>query len=210
MLHQWLAPMTVAEFARNVLRQQAWAAPGVGRDQIPLFTWRTVDRILQAEDCDVLVVARGKLAPAPRPRSVIELRRLMRAGIGLGMRHNERHDPGLAELAEAFSKDLPGRTHVQAFVTPAGTYGFGWHYDEEDVFIVQTAGVKDYYFCANTVDDRPPTDGSRFPQETSPLGTARLHPGDFLYIPARWWHRAQCVEDSLSISLGVYPDAFPR
>jgi ribosomal protein L16 Arg81 hydroxylase len=27
--------------------------------------------------------------------------------------------------------------------------------------------------------------------------------GDWLYIPARWWHGAKCIEDSLSISLGL-------
>jgi hypothetical protein len=30
--------------------------------------------------------------------------------------------------------------------------------------------------------------------------------GDWLYVPARWWHVAKCVEDSLSISLGVFVD----
>jgi hypothetical protein len=26
-----------------------------------------------------------------------------------------------------------------------------------------------------------------------------------LYIPAFWWHVARCIEDSLSISVGVFP-----
>jgi ribosomal protein L16 Arg81 hydroxylase len=42
-----------------------------------------------------------------------------------------------------------------------------------------------------------------FREETSPLQTARLFPGDVLYLPALWWHMARCVEDSLSIALGV-------
>jgi ribosomal protein L16 Arg81 hydroxylase len=33
--------------------------------------------------------------------------------------------------------------------------------------------------------------------------TARLFAGDWLYIPSRWWHMAKCIEDSLSISLGL-------
>jgi len=70
--------------------------------------------------------------------------------------------------------------------------------------------VKDYYFRANTVDPASPVgsqpDFSLIRKERSPLATARLLPGDWLYIPARWWHVALPAEDSLSISLGVFPD----
>jgi ribosomal protein L16 Arg81 hydroxylase len=133
----------------------------------------------------------------------------MAAGLGFVVRGAERNDPALAELAAAFALDLPGKINVQLFATRAGTNGFGWHYDFEEVFIVQTAGVKDYYFRDNTVD-RDTTFGTqpdfeRFRQEKSPLATARLLPGDWLYLPARWWHMARCLEDSLSISVGVLP-----
>jgi ribosomal protein L16 Arg81 hydroxylase len=37
------------------------------------------------------------------------------------------------------------------------------------------------------------------------LHTSRLLPGDWLHVPARWWHMAKCLEDSLSISVGVRP-----
>jgi ribosomal protein L16 Arg81 hydroxylase len=33
--------------------------------------------------------------------------------------------------------------------------------------------------------------------------SSRLVAGDWLYLPARWWHLVKCVEDSLSISVGV-------
>jgi ribosomal protein L16 Arg81 hydroxylase len=42
-----------------------------------------------------------------------------------------------------------------------------------------------------------------YARETSPLQTARLVPGDLLYVPARWWHMALCEVDALSISVGV-------
>lgn len=76
------------------------------------------------------------------------------------------------------------------------------------MFIAQTIGVKDYFFRANTIEPEapfPPRDFGRVRGETSPLMTATLVAGDFLYIPSRWWHMAQCREDSLSISVGVAP-----
>ena len=210
MLHAWLAPTPVEEFVQHHLHRQPWARPGGARDAVDLLDWERLDRVLRADPApDVLVVARGELLEIPAPRSLGELRSLMDVGIGLVLRRTERCDPDLAAFAAAFARDLPGEVHVQLFVTPGGTHGFGWHHDSEDVFIAQTAGVKDYYFRANTVDAGGPSaarpDFGRVREEASPLMTARLIPGDCLYIPARWWHMARCIESSLSISLGVYP-----
>src|SRR5438045_1164509 len=41
--------------------------------------------------------------------------------------------------------------------------------------------------------------------ERSPMFSARLAAGDWLYLPPRWWHLVKCVEESLSISVGVMP-----
>jgi 50S ribosomal protein L16 3-hydroxylase len=127
------------------------------------------------------------------------------------VRHAERVDAAMAAVARRFADDLPGEAQVQLFATPAGTYGFGWHWDWEDVFIAQTAGDKEYVFRDNTVDRTTPRarqpDFGTFRRETSPLASARLLPGDWLYIPARWWHvAARCHRDALSLSVGMFPD----
>jgi len=103
---------------------------------------------------------------------------------------------------------LAGQAGVpRAWTSGAQSPSFGWHYDFEDVFIAQTAGVKDYYFRANTValdavlGDK--LDFTSFRNERSPLMSARLAAGDWLYLPARWWHLVKCVQESLSISVGV-------
>lgn len=209
-LQQWLASTPVQTFIAECLGKQPVAMPGTARGALPLLDWDVLDCILgRCRPADVLVVARGEMLSAPPPRSLAEARALMRRGVGLVLRRGERHDQGLAQFAASLARDLPGRVHVQLFVTPGGTHGFGWHWDHEDVFIAQTAGVKDYYFRDNTVDRHTPVgeqpDFTRFRDERSPLATARLIAGDFLYLPSRWWHMARCVEDSLSISAGVFP-----
>lgn len=209
MLAQWLAPLSIADFSRSYLHRSAWALPHSARDAISLLDWQTLDEVLGSETpADTIVCARGERLPLPPPPDVTTLRAYMRMGIGLCMRHTQRSHPRLAAVARAFERDLPGTVQVQVFVTPADTHGFGWHYDIEDVFIAQTAGIKDYYFRENTVERDtpfPPRDFSGFHAETSPLQTATLVPGDFLYIPSRWWHMAVCREDALSISVGVMP-----
>ena len=208
MLREWLAPTPVAEFARTHLGRAPDARPRAARAAVPLFTWPTLDRILRVEPApDLLVVNAGRLLDVPPPRDLARLRELMAKGAGVVIRRAERLDAGLASLAESFARDLPGEVHLQLFVTPAGRHGFAWHYDFEEVFIAQTAGVKDYYFRENTVDPHVPRgaqpDFTAYRRETSPVATARLHAGDWLYVPSRWWHVARCVEDSLSISVGV-------
>jgi 50S ribosomal protein L16 3-hydroxylase len=211
MLDEWLSPMPVRSFARQFLRTQPYASPFSARSAVHVFQWATLENFLQQHTAaDILVIARGKLVDLPPPRTPAALRALLAAGAGLVIRRAEYHEPALAKLAVSLSNSIPGEAHVQLFVTPAGTHGFGWHYDDEDVFILQTSGIKDYFFRDNTVErSRPPDsvpDFARFRGETSPIGTTRLIPGDWLYIPARWWHMAKCTDDSLSVSLGISVD----
>jgi 50S ribosomal protein L16 3-hydroxylase len=211
MLDEWLSPMKVSLFARDYLRTQPYASPSSASRAMPIFGWDTLDQLLSRNPPDVLVVARGKLLELATPRTLAEARELLIKGVGLVIRHAEQLDRGVAGLAASVTQHIPGEVHVQLIVAPVGTFGFGWHYDDEDVFIVQTEGSKDYFFRDNTVErNRPPGTApnfTRFSNEVSAIGTARLLAGDWLYIPARWWHGAKCIEDSLSISLGVFPES---
>lgn len=208
MLQQWLSATPVAQFVGTHLHRQPYAQPDAARSAIERFGWETLDRVLRVEpEPDLIVIARGKPVDAPSPKSLAEVRALMRQGAGLVIRRAERLDPGLTELAVSFAQDLPGEVHLQLFVTPAGTHGFSWHYDFEDVFIAQTDGAKEYFFRENTVDLQTPRevqpDFTRIRSEVTPVGSAQLEPGDWLYLPRRWWHMAHCLRDSLSISVGV-------
>jgi ribosomal protein L16 Arg81 hydroxylase len=185
---------------------------GAAHDALPLCTWQSLEGVLSTDPpIDVLTVASGKTVETGRPRSRADVAELMAMGVSVVVRAAEQADPALAGLVQRFERVLPGEVHVQLYATPAGTNSYGWHYDFEDVFIAQTAGVKDYYFRANTVardavlGDR--LDFASFRDERSPLMSARLIAGDGLYLPSRWWHLVRCVEDSLSISVGVMPPA---
>jgi ribosomal protein L16 Arg81 hydroxylase len=211
MLSRWLAPMQLDVFLREHFRKQPYATPFGAQSIIQAFSWRTLERFLAEQpEADILVISRGKLVDAPRPRTLAEVRALMREGIGLVIRRAEQHDPDLAALAASITREIPGQVNVQLFVTPGATHGFAWHYDDEEVLIVQTHGTKDYFLRDNTVERcRPagaPPDFTRITGESSPLAGVRLIAGDWLYIPSRWWHVAKCLEDSLSVSIGITPE----
>jgi 50S ribosomal protein L16 3-hydroxylase len=196
------------EFFAGYFTRLPHARPHAAMQAAALLGWETFDRVL-AGGVDVLTVAGGRLVDAPPPRSAAEVRRLLRLGVSTVTRGSERHDPGLQALVRDLGRLLPGEIHVQLYATPAGTHSYGWHYDFEDVFIVQTLGEKSYYFRDNTVarDTRlgETLDFGRIKEESSQLMAATLVAGDFLYLPRRWWHLVKCVRDSLSISIGVMP-----
>ena len=215
MLADWLAPHNVRWFTERHFQTLPYARPGAAAGAVELLSRDTLDRVLGSDrPVDVLTVRRGEMMEVDAPRSADAVTKLMQKGISVVIRAAERHDLGLGRLVAGFEAALPGEVHVQLYATPAGTNSYGWHYDFEDVFIAQTAGVKDYYFRANTVardtvlgDE---LDFTAVRRETSPLYSARLVPGDWLYIPSTWWHLVKCVDDSLSISVGVMPPAALR
>jgi 50S ribosomal protein L16 3-hydroxylase len=123
------------------------------------------------------------------------------------IRHAERHDPRLAQLAAAFEADLDGPVDIHIYCTPASHGGFGWHYDAEDVFILQTSGSKEYSLRKNTVNPWPLVEtlpqNMRYEREIMPLARCLLAAGDWLYIPNGYWHMARAQQASISLAVGI-------
>jgi hypothetical protein len=210
MLREWLRPLSVDVFSQTHLGRAPYARPRAAASALAQLTWDVLGRILDSRPApDVLVARDGRLADVPPPGGLCAARELLRRKLGVVVRKVERHDKEFAELARSFARDLPGEVHIQLYATPAGTRTFGWHFDSEEVFIAQTEGSKEYYMRANSVltsmSPELEPDFSAVRRETSPLLSARLIPGDWLYIPSRWWHLVHSNEDALSISIGVLP-----
>jgi ribosomal protein L16 Arg81 hydroxylase len=202
----WLGAMTRETFLREHFQRAPIAQPKLGRAIAPLLDWNTVARLVAAR-ADMLLVRNSKLRRDETPSTFEEVQALFRDGYSVVLRHCEQHDPGLRAVADAFGRELPGSVVVQVYATPGDFHSFSWHYDVEDVFIVQTAGTKDYFLRENTINPRPtlatmPKD-MQYERETTPTVGTTLIAGDCLYIPRGWWHVAKAREDSLSISIGV-------
>jgi ribosomal protein L16 Arg81 hydroxylase len=184
-----------------------FALPGGCRHLSPLGSWATVQRLLGRPGLDVLAGREGRSWDGRPPVSFADARALHEAGYTLRFRHVERHDQDLAVLAEGFRQDFQAPVDVHLYCTPAGCPGFGWHYDAEDVFVLQTQGSKEWQLRKNTVNPWPlvetlPAD-MRYEREVMPLLRCTLAAGDWLYIPAGYWHRTQAGEESISLSVGV-------
>jgi ribosomal protein L16 Arg81 hydroxylase len=119
--------------------------------------------------------------------------------------------PPLVDFAVRLRTDVGHPVQVNAYLTPAGNRGLATHYDTHDVFVLQVAGRKRWLV-------HPPVLAHPLPRQpwgghadevtataTSPATVdSVLNPGDALYLPRGWLHRAEAVgEVSLHLTVGV-------
>lgn len=209
-LDEWLASIGPRAFRADYFRRMPLACPGTAARAATRLTWKTVAELLASKPRpDMLIVRDGQLDPTREPSSIEGVQSNFAHGYSTVLRGCEDHHEGLRALADELVQDVAGEATVHVFLTPGGGHrSFGWHYDCEDVFIVQARGAKEYSLRQNTVNPEPvlsamPKD-MQYERETSALKmTCTLAAGDWLYIPRGWWHVARGIADSFSISIGI-------
>jgi ribosomal protein L16 Arg81 hydroxylase len=208
-LQDLLGEVPLPRFVGEYYQRLPYSAAGGAAAWERLGTWDSLISAISQESADVLVCRRNQQLAGPLPRDEAAALKLVLEGYTLLVRHAERHCPPLAQVAAAFAADFAAPVNVHLYCTPAGQFGFGWHYDAEEVFIVQTTGRKEYWLRKNTVNPWPleeslPAD-MQYEREIMPLVRCELAAGDWLYIPSGYWHRAQSQETSISLAIGVQP-----
>lgn len=202
-----LRQFPLQQFINEYFLRQPFSLAGGAAPLTALGTWPIVESILARPDADVLVVKDGRRWEGSHNPSPQEARRLFDEGYTVLVRHAERSNDQIAELAAGFAKDFAAEVDVHIYCTPGGQHGFGWHYDVEDVFILQAAGSKEYSLRKNTVNPWPVLDNlphdMRYEREIMPLSRCLLSAGDWLYIPHGYWHKAEAREESFSLAVGV-------
>jgi len=206
-LAELFADASPETFLREQYLKLPFARAGGCRHLMSLASWDRVGQILQQPGADVVAGRAGEQWAGKLPASLDEARAVLAAGYMLGIRHSERHDAGLAALAAGFQADFLAPIDIHLFCTPADHPGYGWHYDAEEVFMLQLAGRKEWWLRKNTVNPWPlmetlPAD-MRYDREIMPVMRCTLQAGDWLYVPAGYWHRTQSGEESISLSVGV-------
>lgn len=200
---------TLPQFVSEYYQRLPHSAPGKAVQLCELGTWDALAAILQQDAADVLVCRRNEQHAGPTPRSERAVLALVEQGYTLLVRHAERHDSRLARLAAEFQTAFAAPVNIHMYCTPGGQYGFGWHYDAEEVFIVQTTGRKEYRLRKNTVDPWPLEEtlpaNMHYEREIMPLVRCELAAGDWLYIPSGYWHMGQSSETAISLAIGIRP-----
>jgi 50S ribosomal protein L16 3-hydroxylase len=208
-LRTLLGELPLERFVADYYQRLPFSAPRTAQPLCELGTWQSLVGILSHDVADVLVCRRNAQHAGPAPRSDDDAQRLVADGYTLLVRHAERHDERLAQLAAAFARDFAAPVNIHMYCTPGGQFGFGWHYDAEEVFIVQTTGRKEYSLRKNTVNPWPVEEtlpaNMHYEREIMPLVRCELAAGDWLYIPSGYWHMGQSQETAISLAIGLAP-----
>ena len=94
------------------------------------------------------------------------------------------------------------RCSINAYYSTHKTVGFGRHWDDHDVIVVQVAGCKQWDLWAPTLPHPVKGDRAAEPGASADLRWF-LEPGDAAYVPRGWWHAAVASSDSPSLHLAM-------
>jgi 50S ribosomal protein L16 3-hydroxylase len=211
-LSELLGDRPLNEFLEQHFTRLPFASTGGARNFLHLLNWQVVEEILGARKSVLRIVQDGKVIKDYVEMDFNEAQAHHAQGHTLLLRYAEKSHGPLELLARDFAHAFHTPVDIQLYCTPDGHNAFGWHYDVEEVFIIQTAGSKQYHIRPNTVHPNPlvtsiPKDQG-YEREQTELGiTVTLLPGDWLYIPSGWWHVARTQSASMHISIGLMPAA---
>lgn len=211
-LKEIIGPNQLNSFLSNHLFRSPYAAPFSARKFAGLADWNLLNEIFKSQHNNCWLVSNGKLPDDATLNTGVLTAQQAEQSFHLGktilIRHAEKAHPKLSKIAKEFHDAFHSPVDIQIYATPKEKEGFDWHYDIEDVFIIQTHGEKEFRLIPNTVTSRPlpvmTPRNCRFRLENKKTEIrCWLKAGDFLYIPAGYWHKAKAVMDSIHLSAGV-------
>jgi ribosomal protein L16 Arg81 hydroxylase len=137
------------------------------------------------EDCFDPPPAPGdhaRVRPGPLVRHLVEGTTFICFGV-------DDHAPELAAWSEQLERATGRRSGWNAYLSHGASEGFGAHWDDHDVLVVQVVGTKRWELH-EPVEPAPVR--GRSPEEVGgarPWATVDLEPGDVLALPRGWGHR---------------------
>ena len=179
----------------------------------PLVEWRDLDELVctgRLNAADLQLFANGAqirkelYAMTPygsgrrqrdRDAGMVDDRKLvafLRQGATLVVDAVHKSLRSVAALADAFETALHSYSYVNLYASWRSTQGFGTHWDDHDVYVIQVRGEKWWQLYGPTrkfplkvdieLEDSAPS---------TPVWKGNLTAGDVFYIPRGWWHDAR-------------------
>jgi hypothetical protein len=114
---------------------------------------------------------------------------------------------------------MPGTTQVNAFASSSGP-GLNWHWDPQELFIVQIKGSKRWNVAPNEAVEWPSIGSSRDVHKLPAMRhqmnnpgtpiepptewtTIDMVPGSVMYMPRGYWHCTESIDESIHLVLQV-------
>ncbi|MGX1848729.1 cupin domain-containing protein [Streptomyces sp. NPDC055299] len=115
--------------------------------------------------------------------------------------------PGVEDLATALERHFRTDVQVNLYASWTPKEGFGVHWDDHDVVVVQLEGAKRWkLYGATRIDPLRVDTEAPEPPTGAPVAEVVLQAGDMLYLPRGWWHAVAATEGrSLHLTCGLKP-----
>ncbi|MGV4986637.1 cupin domain-containing protein [Streptomyces sp. NRAIS4] len=117
---------------------------------------------------------------------------------------DELHQP-TERLAQTLEAIFRGRVQINVYASWTATEGFGTHWDDHDVIVVQLEGSKRWRLYGPTrINPLHRDTEAPEPPVNTPIEEIILRAGDMLYLPRGWWHAVAATEGrSLHLTCGL-------
>jgi len=212
-----LSPMTVSQFRESwncaalALRGRPDRFAGLAFDFDQL--WRTLHLTHTVVNAQFFDATNEHREMAIEP---IHMADCFAAGMTICISNIDAYLPELAGQSRALKRsvEFSGTMNFSCYWSP-DRGGFGTHYDNHAVWIMQLRGRKQWWYSRSPAIAEPRANLVYAPAKLAllaeaglaiaePVGLADvvLEPGDLLYLPAGTWHRTQAVGgESLALTL---------
>ncbi len=197
-------------FLKENFTRTPYSRPYAAKDFTSSLDWKVIEKIAEEKKSIFRIVKEGKHIKDSSDMQFDEAMRFYEQGNTILVRYAEKSSSFFSEVAKEFSQSFNTNVDIQLYCTPHDNNAFGWHYDIEEVFIIQAKGSKEYTLRPNTIHPRPllqtiPKDLSYEKEKGDIYLRVLLEEGDWLYIPSGWWHIARTQKESMHISIGLMP-----
>jgi ribosomal protein L16 Arg81 hydroxylase len=222
-LQELIHPVSVPEFFNTYWNKKSLYIPGSPEKIKGLFSWKEINRIVrehrlqpsqirlshERKSSDDLAFLRQRQTSRGATIYFIDIPlfyELLREGASLVLDAVDEMSEPVTDFCTHLARDFATQLSVNAYGTWKNVPGFGTHWDDHDLFIVQIDGHKHWQLFGATrlfplekdVEKNPFPDVSKLEWE------ATIKPGDVIYIPRGHWHCATGVnEPTLHLTCGM-------
>ncbi|MGW2328974.1 cupin domain-containing protein [Streptomyces sp. NPDC001700] len=194
-------------------------------DTACLFSWNDLNRIIATQRLEpprLRLSVDGEMVPLHRyaipttNRRAVTWSRIQPAdfhtqlkdGATLVLGAVEKIHPAVGMAAEGLERFVGTSVQANVYASWTEREGFGLHWDDHDVVVVQLHGSKRWRLYGVT-REAPTFRDVESPErpEGDPVADIVLAPGDMLYLPRGWWHAVTADQgmESLHLTFGLVP-----
>ncbi|MFJ9868441.1 cupin domain-containing protein [Streptomyces sp. NPDC101165] len=211
------------EFLAQVLHRHHRHVPAALSNPSDLITWDDVNTILATHRLEPprfrlsadgeMLAAHRYTAPVITRRHTVwqrlhpaELHARLTDGASLVIDAVDKLHPPVTRAAMELEQWLRTGVQTNLYASWTAREGFGVHWDDHDVVVIQIDGAKRWklYGPTRTAPMYKDTDEPE-PPPKEPVSELVLRPGDVLYLPRGWWHSVAASEGehSLHLTFGI-------